>query len=126
MEPGSSGDPVSDLELVLYIFRKKLEKTLRADAEGRGGVLPALLRPRFGDALRDILPVIEPGRSDSANFDNVLELLAMPGRSLPHALMILIPESWNEKNPIFNLKAFYECRAGLWTSLLRPMKKTKG
>ncbi|QQO09394.1 glutamate synthase large subunit [Breznakiella homolactica] len=68
--------------------------------------------PRFGAALKDILPVIEPGRSDSASLDNVLELLVMSGRSLPHALMMLIPESWNDKNPISpQLKAFYEYHA---------------
>ena len=68
--------------------------------------------PRFGDALRDILPSLEPDRSDSATFDNALELLVMSGRSLPHALMMLIPESWNDKNPIPpELKAFYEYHA---------------
>ncbi|MDR2663653.1 MAG: glutamate synthase large subunit [Treponema sp.] len=68
----------------------------------------------FAQELRDILPVIEPGRSDSASFDNVLELLVMSGRTLPHALMMLIPESWNDKNPISGeLKAFYEYHACL-------------
>ncbi|MDR2177070.1 MAG: glutamate synthase large subunit [Treponema sp.] len=186
---------VSGLELALYIFRKKLENTLRNDERMRGTecylpslssrvivykgmLMPNQLRhyypdledrdmstavtlvhsrfstntfpnwplaqpfrmvahngeintikgnrfwmsarealfshPRFGEALRDILPVIEPGRSDSASFDNALELLVMSGRSLPHALMMLIPESWNEKNPIpGELKAFYEYHAGL-------------
>jgi glutamate synthase (NADPH/NADH) large chain len=62
--------------------------------------------------LGDMLPVIEPGRSDSASFDNALEFLVMTGRSLPHALMMLIPESWNDKNPISaELKAFYEYHA---------------
>jgi glutamate synthase (NADPH/NADH) large chain len=66
----------------------------------------------FGDDLADILPVIEPGKSDSASFDNALELLVMGGRSLPHALMMMIPESWNEKNPIpQELKNFYEYHA---------------
>jgi glutamate synthase (NADPH/NADH) large chain len=70
--------------------------------------LPQKLR----GALADIVPVIEPGRSDSASFDNALELLVMAGRSLPHALMMLIPESWNNKNPISDeLKAFYEYHA---------------
>jgi glutamate synthase (NADPH/NADH) large chain len=70
--------------------------------------------PRFGDALRDILPVVEAGRSDSASFDNVLELLTMSGRSLPHALMMMIPESWNDKNPIpQELKDFYAYHACL-------------
>jgi glutamate synthase (NADPH/NADH) large chain len=68
--------------------------------------------PRWGGALKDIFPVIEPGRSDSASFDNVLEFLVLSGRSLPHALMMLIPESWNDKNPIpAELKAFYEYHA---------------
>ncbi|GAB6392333.1 MAG: glutamate synthase large subunit [Treponematales bacterium] len=71
-----------------------------------------LSHPRFGDSLRDILPVIEAGKSDSASFDNVLELLVMAGRSLPHALMMMIPESWNDKNPIpQELKDFYEYHA---------------
>ncbi|MDR3123337.1 MAG: glutamate synthase subunit alpha, partial [Treponema sp.] len=68
--------------------------------------------PRFGGALKDMLPALEPDRSDSATFDNALELLVMSGRSLPHALMMLIPESWNDKNPIPpDLKAFYEYHA---------------
>lgn len=63
----------------------------------------------FGDDLQKLFPVIEPGKSDSASLDNVLEFLMMTGRTLPHALSMLIPESWNEKNPIPNsLKAFYE------------------
>ncbi len=64
--------------------------------------------PDFGDAFAEILPTVEPGKSDSASFDNVLELLVMAGRTLPHALMMMIPESWNEKNPIpEELKSFY-------------------
>jgi glutamate synthase (NADPH/NADH) large chain len=66
----------------------------------------------FGDDIKKILPVIEPGKSDSASFDNALELLVAAGRSLPHALMMLIPESWNDKNPISrDLKYFYEYHA---------------
>jgi len=64
------------------------------------------------DALGDlskIFPVIEPDKSDSASLDNVLEFLIMSGKSLPYATSILIPESWNEKNPISpELKAFYQ------------------
>jgi len=63
----------------------------------------------FGDDLKKILPVIEPGKSDSASFDNALEFLHMTGRTLPHSLCMMIPESFNEKNPIpDSLKAFYE------------------
>jgi glutamate synthase (NADPH/NADH) large chain len=71
-----------------------------------------LAHPRFGRDIQDLLPVIEPDKSDSASFDNVLELLVMAGRSLPHALMMLIPESWNQKNPIpQGLRDFYEYHA---------------
>jgi glutamate synthase (NADPH/NADH) large chain len=67
---------------------------------------------RFGSLLQELLPVIEPGKSDSASFDNVLEFLILTGRSLPHAIMMLIPEAWNEKNPIIQeLKDFYEYHA---------------
>ncbi|MDR3161095.1 MAG: glutamate synthase large subunit [Spirochaetaceae bacterium] len=70
--------------------------------------------PRFGADLKELFPIIEPGRSDSASFDNMLELLVMSGRSLPHALMMLIPEAWNNRNPIpEDLKAFYEYHACL-------------
>lgn len=62
----------------------------------------------LGD-LDKIYPVIEPDKSDSASLDNVLEFLVMSGKSLPYAMSILIPESWNEKNPISpELKAFYQ------------------
>lgn len=63
----------------------------------------------FGDDLKKLLPIIEPGKSDSASFDNVLEFLHLTGRSLPHSLCMMIPESFNQKNPIpESLKAFYE------------------
>ncbi|MCK5905469.1 MAG: glutamate synthase subunit alpha, partial [Gammaproteobacteria bacterium] len=63
----------------------------------------------FGEDLKKLLPVIEPGKSDSASFDNVLEFLHLTGRTLPHSLCMMIPESFNQKNPIpDSLKAFYE------------------
>lgn len=56
-----------------------------------------------------LYPVIQPGMSDSASLDNVLEYLVQSGLSLPHALAMLVPESFNDKNPISeDLKAFYE------------------
>ena len=48
----------------------------------------------FGDDLQKVLPVIAPGGSDTATFDNVLEFLVMAGRSLPHAVLMMIPEPW--------------------------------
>ncbi len=63
---------------------------------------------KLGD-LSKIYPIIEPGKSDSASLDNVLEFLVMSGKSLPYAMSVLIPESINDKNPISNeLKAFYK------------------
>jgi glutamate synthase (NADPH) large chain len=63
----------------------------------------------FGDDLKKLLPIIEKDKSDSASFDNVLEFLHMAGRSLTHSLCMMIPESFNDKNPIpASLKAFYE------------------
>lgn len=63
----------------------------------------------FGSDLQKVFPVIEPGKSDSASLDNALEFLVLTGRSLPHALAMLVPESFNDKNPIpQSLKDFYE------------------
>ncbi|OFY57230.1 MAG: glutamate synthase subunit alpha [Bacteroidetes bacterium RBG_19FT_COMBO_42_10] len=62
---------------------------------------------KLGDLSR-IYPIIEPGKSDSASLDNVLEFLVMSGKSLPYAMSILIPESINAKNPISpELRDFY-------------------
>ena len=62
----------------------------------------------LGD-IADIRPIVQEGMSDSASLDNVLEFLIMSGLSLPQAMAILIPESFNDKNPISDdLKAFYE------------------
>ena len=63
----------------------------------------------FGDDLQKILPVIDLEGSDSSMFDNVLELLLLAGRSLPHALAMMIPEPWSKHESMSpELKAFYE------------------
>ena len=60
-------------------------------------------------SIKDISPVIQPGMSDSASLDNVFEFFVMSGLSLPHAMALMVPESFNDKNPISeDLKAFYE------------------
>jgi glutamate synthase domain-containing protein 2/glutamate synthase domain-containing protein 1/glutamate synthase domain-containing protein 3 len=62
----------------------------------------------FGDDLAKILPVVTPGNSDSATFDNVLELLMLGGRSLPHAAMMMIPEAFRDRDDLPDyLKGFY-------------------
>ena len=69
----------------------------------------SLLKSDILGEMKELYPIIVPEKSDSASLDNVLEFLYMSGKSLPHALSILIPESWNDKNPIPpSLKAFYE------------------
>jgi glutamate synthase domain-containing protein 2/glutamate synthase domain-containing protein 1/glutamate synthase domain-containing protein 3 len=62
----------------------------------------------FGEDLQKILPVVSPGNSDSATFDNVLELLMLAGRSLPHAAMMMIPEAYRNREDLpEHLKGFY-------------------
>jgi glutamate synthase (ferredoxin) len=77
----------------------------------RQGLLESEL---FGDDLRKLLPIIREGGSDTATFDNVLEFLVRAGRSLPHAILMMIPEPWSgneEMSP--DRKAFYEYHSSL-------------
>lgn len=73
--------------------------------EARESVLST---PTLGN-VKDIRPIVQPDMSDSASLDNVLEFFVISGLSLPHAMAMLVPESFNDKNPISeDLKAFYE------------------
>jgi glutamate synthase (NADPH/NADH) large chain len=66
----------------------------------------------LGDDLKKILPIIREGGSDTATFDNVLEFLVMTGRSLPHAVLMMIPEPWSGHETMSaERKAFYEFHA---------------
>jgi glutamate synthase (NADPH/NADH) large chain/glutamate synthase (ferredoxin) len=68
----------------------------------------------FAGDLPKVLPVVRPGGSDSATFDNVLELLMLAGRSLPHAVMMMIPEAYRNRDDLpEDLKAFYAYHACL-------------
>jgi glutamate synthase (NADPH/NADH) large chain len=73
-----------------------------------------LASPLFGDDIKKLFPIIQPNGSDSAAFDNALELLLMAGRPIQHAMAMLIPEAWSS-NPHMNpeKKAFYEYHASL-------------
>tara|TARA_R110002020_G_scaffold360474_1_gene573137 strand:- start:25744 stop:30252 length:4509 start_codon:yes stop_codon:yes gene_type:complete len=63
----------------------------------------------FGDEIKNIIPIILPGKSDSATMDMVVELLLMTGRSLPEVMMILVPEAWEKNEEMSEAKkAFYE------------------
>ena len=68
----------------------------------------------LGGDVKKILPVIEPGVSDSAALDNALELLYKSGRTLEHAMMVLVPQAWGAKYPMGpDLRGFFEYHAGL-------------
>jgi len=63
----------------------------------------------YGDDIKKLIPFIQEGGSDTACFDNTLELLAMSNRSLPHAMMMMIPEAWGELYPMGkDRRGFYE------------------
>ncbi len=65
--------------------------------------------PLFGDDIKKLVPIIQPTGSDSAMFDNALELLVRTGRSLPHAVMMMIPEAWQNHESMSDAKrAFYQ------------------
>jgi glutamate synthase domain-containing protein 2/glutamate synthase domain-containing protein 1/glutamate synthase domain-containing protein 3 len=70
--------------------------------------------PLLGDDVQKVLPVVDTDGSDSAMFDNVLELLALTGRELPHAMMMMIPEPWSGHESMPEAKrAFYEYHSAL-------------
>ncbi len=87
--------------------------TLRGNVNWMRARESQLASELFGDDLRKVLPVIRPAGSDTAMFDNVLELLVLAGRSVPHALMMMIPES----QPPEELRGFYayhQCLMEAW------------
>lgn len=68
----------------------------------------------FGEDIKKLLPIIEEDGSDSASLDNVLELLVAAGRSIEHAMFMLIPQAWGAKYPMGpDLRGFFEYHAGL-------------
>ena len=75
---------------------------------------PKMANPLFGEDIKDLFPVLVPGGSDSACFDNGLELLMRAGRSLPHSMMMMIPEAFGAKYHISTDKrAFYEYHSSI-------------
>jgi glutamate synthase domain-containing protein 2/glutamate synthase domain-containing protein 1/glutamate synthase domain-containing protein 3 len=86
--------------------------TLRGNRNWMAARQHVMESPYYGKDLRRMLPIIMDGQSDSATFDSVLELLVMSGRSLPHAMMMMIPEAWS-KNDLMDpdRRAFYEYHA---------------
>ncbi|PYR80148.1 MAG: glutamate synthase large subunit [Acidobacteria bacterium] len=97
-----------------YIAHNGEINTLRGNINWMRAREGLLRSPLFGEDLRKLLPIIREGGSDTATFDNVLELLVMAGRSLPHAILMMIPEPWSEHDTMSaELKAFYEYHSAL-------------
>ncbi len=97
-----------------YVAHNGEINTLRGNINwmrAREGLLRSDL---FGEDLKKVLPVIREGGSDTATFDNVLEFLVMSGRSLPHAVLMMIPEPW-QNHPSLSpaRRAFYEYHSSL-------------
>jgi glutamate synthase domain-containing protein 2/glutamate synthase domain-containing protein 1/glutamate synthase domain-containing protein 3 len=83
--------------------------TLRGNQNWMNARQALFASPAFGDRMRDLFPICVPGGSDSAMLDNTLELLYHSGRSLPHAMMMMVPEAWqNHLTMSDEKKAFYE------------------
>jgi glutamate synthase (ferredoxin) len=92
-----------------YIAHNGEINTLRGNVNWMKAREPLLASPLFGEDIAKILPIVDPNGSDSAMFDNVLELLVMGGRSLPQAMMMMIPEPWSGHESMSEEKrAFYE------------------
>ena len=97
-----------------YVAHNGEINTLRGNInwmKAREGLLKSSV---FGEDLQKVLPVISEGGSDTATFDNVLEFLVMAGRSLPHAVLMMIPEPW-AGNPAMDpaVRAFYEYHSSI-------------
>src|SRR6187455_3222537 len=70
--------------------------------------------PLFGDDIKKIPPIVNPNGSDSSMFDNVLELMVLSGRSMPHAVMMMIPEPWSKHASMDPARrAFYQYHSSL-------------
>ena len=92
--------------------------TLRGNVNWMRARESQLASELFGDDLAKVLPVVRPGGSDSAVFDNVLELLVLAGRSLPHAIMMMIPEAYAGRDDVPDevkgFYAFHQCLMEAW------------
>ncbi|HMV21318.1 MAG TPA: glutamate synthase-related protein [Rhodocyclaceae bacterium] len=97
-----------------YIAHNGEINTLRGNVNWFKAREQAISSPILGDDLKKVWPLHYPGQSDSASFDNALELLVMGGYSLAHAMMLMIPEAW-EKHTLMdeNRRAFYEYHAAM-------------
>ena len=97
-----------------YICHNGEINTLRGNVNWMHARQSVMKSELFGDDIRKLTPIVEPKGSDSSSLDNVVELLHLAGRSLPHALAMLIPEAWDKDSSMSaEKKAFYEYHASL-------------
>ncbi|HEV2592576.1 MAG TPA: glutamate synthase large subunit [Gaiellaceae bacterium] len=82
--------------------------TVRGNANWMGARESQLASELFGDDLQKVIPVVQHGGSDSSTFDNVLELLVLGGRSLPHALTMMVPEAHRPGDLSHELEGYYD------------------
>ncbi len=88
--------------------------TLRGNVTWMRAREPLLASEAFGEHLADFKPIIAPGGSDSASLDDLIDFLVAGGRSLPHVMMMLVPEAWEGHDEMpAERRAFYEYHAGL-------------
>ncbi|MGC9969775.1 MAG: glutamate synthase large subunit [Bryobacteraceae bacterium] len=97
-----------------YLCHNGEINTLRGNVNWMHARQSVLASPLFGDDIKKLFPICAPGGSDSAQLDNTVELLALAGRTLPHAMAMLIPEAWAGDSAMADeKKAFYEYHASL-------------
>ncbi|MBK6846936.1 MAG: glutamate synthase large subunit [Proteobacteria bacterium] len=97
-----------------YIAHNGEINTLRGNRNWMLARRSQLQSAKFGGSLERLFPIIVPGKSDSAQFDNMLELLHLGGRSLPHAMMMMIPEAWQGNDEMNRERRdFYEYNSSL-------------
>ncbi|MBR4398746.1 MAG: glutamate synthase large subunit [Fibrobacter sp.] len=92
-----------------YLAHNGEINTLRGNLNSLRAREPLLKSDVIGDDLQKLLPLIMPGQSDSASLDNMFELLVAAGRSLPHAMMMLLPQAWGQKHYLGrDVRGFFE------------------
>jgi glutamate synthase (NADPH) large chain len=97
-----------------YVAHNGEINTLRGNINWMRARESRLESPLFGDDIEKLSPIIKPGQSDSASFDNALELLYLAGRSLPHAIAMMIPEAWENDDLMHeDRRAFYRYHSAL-------------
>ncbi|MCW5962496.1 MAG: glutamate synthase large subunit [Bryobacterales bacterium] len=97
-----------------YICHNGEINTIRGNVAWMNARQSVLESPLFGDELKKLFPIVLPEGSDSSGLDNVVELLTLTGRSLPHVMAMLIPEAWDADETMDDdRKAFYEFHASL-------------